>query len=391
MGLIMGTIPSMLNTVLNPIISFKSDRHRSRWGRRIPFIVATMPFLVACLIGVAYGDQIGFWFRDQFPSVLGHYSPNTIALVTLGVFMTLFAFFNVFVNSVFWYLFNDVVPEALIGRFISWFRVILFFKGILWSLYIFPFAESHFTEIMMAAALLYFLGFGAMCLFVKEGEYPAPPPYVGGKHGALAAMKTYGTECSGLAHYWYLFLMGASIAMVWSTGMFTIFYNKTIGLDLVAIGQIGAIGSVAGLIAIPISGWLSDRYHPIRVVIWAFALQIIVATPLASIWLFWQPSPQVVYWVMALQAVIVGAPDRRPDVDVRSTLADADVPARSLWPVLLGQRHVPFDLGHGLRCAHRLVLRCAHQVLGRIVRLQDAADLLRLRLLRSAVFPLEAV
>ena len=37
-GLILGTIPGFIYTVLNPIISFKSDRFRSRWGRRIPFI-----------------------------------------------------------------------------------------------------------------------------------------------------------------------------------------------------------------------------------------------------------------------------------------------------------------------------------------------------------------
>lgn len=306
-GMIMGTIPSVLNTVLNPIVSFKSDRYRSRWGRRIPFIIATMPFLVACLVGVAFGDQIGAWAGRTF-SFLGGYSANTLALLSLGVFMTLFAFFNVFVNSVFWYLFNDVVPEQLIGRFISWFRVILFFKGMLWSLLVFPYAESHFTEIMLGAAILYFVGFGAMCLFVREGEYPPPPAYVDGQHGAIAAIKTFGKECGGLSHYWYLFLMGVSIAMVWTSGMFGIFYQKTIGLDLTMIGQLGAIGSVAGLIAIPVSGWMADRYHPLRVVIWAFALQIFVATPLGCSWLFWQPEPNIVFWVSAVQAVLIGAP-----------------------------------------------------------------------------------
>ena len=59
LGLILTTIPNLLNVVVNPVASFRSDRYRSRWGRRIPFLlVATLPLtLFLGLIG--FSRQIG--------------------------------------------------------------------------------------------------------------------------------------------------------------------------------------------------------------------------------------------------------------------------------------------------------------------------------------------
>src|SRR5271154_4875759 len=54
-GLILGTIPGIVYSVFNPVISFKSARFRSRWGRRIPFIFGGLPFLVVVLIALGFG------------------------------------------------------------------------------------------------------------------------------------------------------------------------------------------------------------------------------------------------------------------------------------------------------------------------------------------------
>ena len=62
-GLILVTIPMSINTVFNPVISFRSDRFRSRWGRRIPFILFTLPLLVVCLLGLTFADRLGFWLH----------------------------------------------------------------------------------------------------------------------------------------------------------------------------------------------------------------------------------------------------------------------------------------------------------------------------------------
>ncbi len=44
MALVMTSVPSMLSTVFNPIISFRSDRTRTKWGRSIPTCWERCPF-----------------------------------------------------------------------------------------------------------------------------------------------------------------------------------------------------------------------------------------------------------------------------------------------------------------------------------------------------------
>ena len=63
LGLIVTTIPNLMNTAINPFISFRSDRFRSKWGRRIPFLAGATPFLVVFLILLGYaGSPVCFCF-----------------------------------------------------------------------------------------------------------------------------------------------------------------------------------------------------------------------------------------------------------------------------------------------------------------------------------------
>src|SRR5271167_3022968 len=45
-AVLMSSIPSAFALLLGPVISYKSDRHRGKWGRRIPFLLASTPFYV---------------------------------------------------------------------------------------------------------------------------------------------------------------------------------------------------------------------------------------------------------------------------------------------------------------------------------------------------------
>jgi MFS family permease len=307
MGLVITSIPNIINVVCNPVISVKSDRFRSRWGRRIPFIVATMPFLLACLVCLGFSDQIGFWMHGHFSVFLGRFSPTAVAIFIMGTAMTLFSFFNTFVNSVFWYLFNDVVPEQFLARFMSWFRMVSMGAGAFYNLFIFKHAGTHSAEIIAGAGILYFVGFGLMCFNVKEGQYPPPEEYDDGRVGLLAAIKTYSRECLGNAHYWYLFLANVGIVVAYSASMFTIFLSLSLGLTLEMIGRLSFASMVAGAIVIPISGWLADRWHPIRIVLIGVILQV-VFMPIYLIWLVWHPSPHVVFYVALVMNFCIGAP-----------------------------------------------------------------------------------
>jgi MFS family permease len=158
-----------------PWISFKSDRYRSKWGRRIPFILGSLPFLCISLVAMGWAGDIGSLLQTIIPPVR-NVAPTTLTIFLLAAFMVIFTFFNLFVNSVFWYLFNDVVPAQLLGRFYGLFRMMGTIAGVGFNLFVFKYAESHTREIFTGAALLYFFGFGLACLKIKEGEYPPPPP-----------------------------------------------------------------------------------------------------------------------------------------------------------------------------------------------------------------------
>src|SRR4051812_19523456 len=45
MEIILVTLPAILNATICPWVSFKSDRHRGKRGRRIPYILYTLPFI----------------------------------------------------------------------------------------------------------------------------------------------------------------------------------------------------------------------------------------------------------------------------------------------------------------------------------------------------------
>jgi hypothetical protein len=102
-------------------------------------------------------------------------SVSAVTITCIGVFMVGFKFFDMFVNSVFWYLFNDVVPHNFLGRFLGLFRIVSNMESMIFGFFIFKYAESHMTEIYVGAALVYAIGMGLMCWKVKEGEYPPPP------------------------------------------------------------------------------------------------------------------------------------------------------------------------------------------------------------------------
>jgi maltose/moltooligosaccharide transporter len=314
MGLILASIPRTFGAICNPIISFRSDRCRSRWGRRIPFILGSMPFLVISFIGIGYSFDIGRFIQPR----LGHYIHNAgilsflteemVILIVLSFFLICYDFFNTFVSSVFWYLFNDVVPEELLARFMSCFRMVIMGTSIVYNEFVFPHADIYFKEIFVGAGILYLFGFGLMCVMVKEGEYPAPPENDDGKKGFLAAAKTYARECLSLPHYWYLFLVAITGSFAGACTMFNVIFQRNVmGLTLTDIGNLAVTGAIACAIFVPISGWLADKFHPIRVVLWGMILNVITQ-PIGLIWLFWHASPTQFFYFTLFQTILVSCP-----------------------------------------------------------------------------------
>ena len=201
MGVILTTAPGILNMTICPWVSFKSDRFRSKWGRRIPFIILTMPFLCVFLALLGWSDDICRLLQAWSPSMREH-APATLTIGLISLFLIGFKFFDMFVNSVFWYLFNDVVPAQFLGRFMGAFKFVGIGAGAIYNWFIFKYAGTHMREIFTGVSLLYFVGFGMVCLFLKEGEYPPIEGEADKDNKGWGSLKTFFAESFSHKFYW---------------------------------------------------------------------------------------------------------------------------------------------------------------------------------------------
>jgi hypothetical protein len=223
-------------------------------------------------------------------------------VVLLAVFSAMFNLFNMFVSSVYWYLFNDVVPEQFLGRFMSWFRLVSTASYTLYNFFIYQYALSYTRTIYIGAALLYFVGFGVMCLKVREGQYP-PPADTGQAPGLMRDIKTFVTECYSIPYYWNIFLYNTFTVVAGIIGVFGVFFNQSMGLDLNLIGKSGAVSGAMVMICLIFAGMLVDRWNPVRVEGYLNAFGTFFSFG-SLIWLFVAtPSPKVYFWVAVFSGV----------------------------------------------------------------------------------------
>ena len=301
-GMIMATLPGILNMTICPWISFKSDRYRSKWGRRIPFILWTLPFLCICLGMLGFSDEISAFLRDHSSSLKEH-APATITIGLIAIFMVMFQFFNMFVGSVFWYLANDVVPAQFLGRFMGTFRIIGTGAGALYNFFIFKYANTHMREIFIGAAILYFVGAGLMCLTIKEGEYPPIEGETDKDNKGWGGIRTFLKESFTHKFYWMRFLSTAFSGVAFAMAGFTIFFYQNMGLDLDHVGKINAISSIAIMSAMYFMAIFIDRWHPLRICVYG-AVFGVIGYAINMVWIFVTLPGAYFFWLNIGNVVI---------------------------------------------------------------------------------------
>jgi len=275
-GLLLGSLPGAIALLVGPIISYKSDRHRGRWGRRIPFLF--IPTLIGALamVGLAFSPRLG----EQMHQALGAHSPglNPSILIFFGLFWTLFEFSTLTVYAVFGALINDVVPQPLLGRFYGLFRACSLIAGMIFNFWIMGKAEEYYVWIFLGMGAIYGVGFTMMCLKVREGEYPPPPPVVPGRGlGFVLATKRYFKECFGHSYYlWFFGAMALSIISFTPINLFGLFFAKSIEMDMSIYGKCLALTYLVSLFLSYPLGVLVDRFHPLRVGLVAQAVYLAV-------------------------------------------------------------------------------------------------------------------
>jgi MFS family permease len=262
-----------------------------------------MPFLCASLALMGLGDDIcGALQRNS--EFLRQFTPATITIVLIAVFLIMFQFFNMFVGSVFWYLFNDVVPPQFLARFVGLLKIVGTGAGALYNFFIFKFAESHMREIFIGAAVLYLVGFGMACLMIKEGEYPPPEGESDNSSRGMKGIKTFFRESFSHKLYWFRFISASFSAFAGAIGIFGIFFNREMGLSLDQIGKLGAIGSIASMAAMYCMSIFVDRWHPLRITVYG-ALFGVLGSFMSMVWIFVTIPGNYFFW-LNLSNVLIG-------------------------------------------------------------------------------------
>jgi maltose/moltooligosaccharide transporter len=303
-SLVMTSLPAVFNFFVTPSISIWSDRIRTRWGRRLPFILTTMPFLAASLVLIAYSDSIGAWINGQLAdgSPIGQVK---VTIMVLAVCAGMFDLFNMFVSTVYWYLFNDVVPPGMMGRFMGYFQLVSTITVALYNFLLFRYAVTHMRELYLIAAGIYLVGFGAMCFRVKESDYP--PPEDAGPGTSLREKAKHVMESLSIPHYLYWTLEGTLISLAASINPFSGFLMLSLVLTMTNIGVLSGINAIVTPIFLLFVGSLVDRWHPVR----ASAYLGLYGTFFClsgAVWLFVEHPSPVVFMITAAIGGVFAAP-----------------------------------------------------------------------------------
>jgi len=276
-GLLISSFPAFMGLILGPIISVKSDRHRGKWGRRIPFLLVTTPLAALGMVGLGVTPIVAQWAHGHFPG----YSEVWVSLICFGVFWTAFEFATIASQAVFGGLVNDVVPAPLLGRFYGLFRMVSLVDGVIFNWWIFGHVPDHFTVIFVTIGLFYGVAFLLVCLRIKEGEYPPPPPPDPDRPGPVVGFcreaGRYFRECFTNPYYLAVFVMLMVAALTFApVNTFAIPFSKSLGVPEDHYGKSLAITfSISFLLAFPL-GWLTDLFHPLRTAMVALAGYLVV-------------------------------------------------------------------------------------------------------------------
>jgi MFS family permease len=257
---IAGSIMMLLNTFMNPVISYNSDRTRTRWGRRKPYIILTTPFVVFFLAATPFAPEILNYLQTS--SMVSNFFaifPLPPIILLFGFLVVVYQIFNLFVASVYYYLLPDVVPHELLGRFYSLFRIVSGLSGLIFNYFIFKYAETDAKAIFVVIALLYGITILMMCWKIDEGQYPPVTREKG--MTVWDGICNYGKECFSSKYYWTMFLGSACINISACSNLFYVFlYNKNLGYSLDQFGKLSAYVIVLQIICYYSAGIIIDRW-----------------------------------------------------------------------------------------------------------------------------------
>lgn len=279
-GVIIGSFNAVLQLIIMPPLGYWSDRLRTKWGRRIPVLFWATPFVTLLLALTPFSPEIAARLATV-PVIKDwlHVLPVLPTILVFGLLVLLYRLVQTATNVCYFGLVRDVVPITHMGRFLALFRVFGAAGNAVILYWLLGMTETHSKHIFVGIAALNFVGFGLLCWFVREGEYPpvAPNPAgAGAGRGARlwAATKTFVRESYRHPVYlWMYFIRICLYGALLGLSTFTVFFPRDeLGLSLKEIGKITAYAQLVFIvIAFPV-GWLVDRKGTFAVLRWGLVV-----------------------------------------------------------------------------------------------------------------------
>lgn len=297
---IFGQITALVTFWINPVFSTWSDRTRTRWGRRRPFLFATTPPLAALIISIPYMPTLyHYLLRYPWAASFFHHLPMQMsgAVFMIGIMSIALAVVNAMVLAIFSYLYWDVVPQEILGRFGAVSNIVLAVGGLIWNYFFFGMAEHHMKAVCVGIALFALCAYLLSVWKVKEGNYPPPDEHKAG--GWLAPVRAYFVECYSDPFYLWIFAGLVMRGMAGAGGFFTqkyVMYDLHLSWD--TIGKLNCAPSVIAIVLGFFFGSMTDKLHPVRVFPWT--ILAVAFTSLGS-YLFLTGATSYLIWTCLTQ------------------------------------------------------------------------------------------
>lgn len=266
-SVLLSGIPAVLALLMSPLIGGASDRYRSRWGRRRPFLFALAPVGALALLGVAASNRMGVWSAALAG---GAADPNSHALTIFAICWTIFSGVMLCVQALYTGLVNDILPRQWLGRFFGLYRVVSLLLGIAFYLWLFPSLDQHLFAIVGVIALLYAGLIMLMCAMVREGAYPAPVPLKG---ASMTRARASLADAFTLPQAGWIF--GALVVGGIAFGPFNTFsqyYAESLGVSKTELGELSSMAYGVSIVLALIIGTLVDRYGAVTMSLAIMAL-----------------------------------------------------------------------------------------------------------------------
>lgn len=264
---IFGTIAGLTTLWINPVFSVWSDRTRTPWGRRRPFLIAAAPMVAFFIAITPYMPTLAHYLlRYPWAAAWAQHLPmkmnGTVFMLGLCIVMT--QVFNQIILALYGYFFWDVVPKEVLGRWTSLCRILGAIGGFVWSFFLLGLADHHMKALCVGISIFCLVIYLLSVWRVKEGDYPPVDKHE--KGGVIAPVRAYFVECFSDPFYLWVFgafLVASTAASGNNYTMNYLRYDLLFNYD-----TIGKWGAVPPLISIPLGYffWSSaDRLHPVKV------------------------------------------------------------------------------------------------------------------------------